>query len=212
MLNPAVYIDEQHDALDEVTQLGLAGLTVSPFWVKKFRREMGTEHPAILATVVGYPFGYQRTEVKQAEVEWALKDGAKDIEVMVNTSALCSTLSGWVKLELTRLATMVHQQEALLTVVFESSILTDNQLNRLVRKAVDAGADYVKNGTGVLTGDFSLSRAERFRKLVPPAVGVKVVGDGASEEELTQLVDMGVERISLGHPLLQRHSVSAILA
>ena len=57
LIHPGVTISEQYDVLDEVTQLGLAGMTVAPFWVKKFRRELGETHPAVLATVVGFPFG-----------------------------------------------------------------------------------------------------------------------------------------------------------
>ena len=81
LLHPGVTISEQYTALDDVTQLGLAGLTVAPFWVKKIRRELGNDHPAVLSAVVGYPYGYQRTETKQLETELALKDGATEIEM-----------------------------------------------------------------------------------------------------------------------------------
>src|SRR3982751_1009876 len=98
LLRPDITINEQYDALDEVMQLGFAGLTVAPFWVKKFRRELGDNHPAILSTVVGFPYGYQRTEAKQTEIEWALRDGATEIEVVLNTSALFSSTSVWLKI------------------------------------------------------------------------------------------------------------------
>jgi deoxyribose-phosphate aldolase len=95
LLHPGVTISEQYSALDDVTQLGLAGLTVAPFWVKKIRRELGDDHPAVLSAVVGYPYGYQRTEAKQLETELALKDGATEIEVVLNTSASRSSLPSW---------------------------------------------------------------------------------------------------------------------
>ncbi|WP_229311038.1 deoxyribose-phosphate aldolase [Larkinella soli] len=201
VLNPGMYIDEQHDALDEVTHLGLAGLTVSPFWVKKFRRDMGTRHPASLATVVGFPYGYQRTEAKQTEVEWALKDGACDIEVVVNTSALFSPTSVWIKIELAKLVSMIHEKEALFTVVIESALLTDDQLKKMIKKAADAGADYIKDATGVLPTRFSVERALKFRREVPRAVGVKIVGDGASPDDLRRMVEAGIDRISLADPV-----------
>ncbi|GAA4413302.1 deoxyribose-phosphate aldolase [Nibrella viscosa] len=201
VLHPGITLNEQYEAFDEVTQLGLAGLTVSPFWVKKFRREMGAEHPASLATVVGYPYGYQRTEAKQTEVEWALKDGARDIEVVLNTSALFSPASTWVKIEFAKLVALIHAQEAFFTVVLESALLDNDQLKQMVKLATDSGADFLKNATGAVPGDFSLDRALHFRRLAPSSVGVKIVADGATVPEMEQLVAAGVERLALGHPI-----------
>ncbi|MVM31782.1 deoxyribose-phosphate aldolase [Spirosoma sp. HMF4905] len=199
LLHPGVTINEQYEALDEVTQLGMAGLTVAPFWVKKFRRELGDTHPAILSTVIGYPFGYQRTEAKQTEIEWALKDGASEIEVVLNTSALFSPASVWLKIELAKLVSMVHAQEKFFTVILETSLLDQEQIRTVIKLATDAGADFLKNSTGVLPATFSLETALQFRQLVPQSVGVKIVADGATEEQLEELVKAGVERLALGH-------------
>ncbi|SOD91921.1 deoxyribose-phosphate aldolase [Spirosoma fluviale] len=196
LLHPGVTINEQYQALDEVTQLGMAGLTVAPFWVKKFRREMGDTHPAVLSTVIGFPFGYQRTEAKQTEIEWALRDGATEIEVVLNTSALFSSTSVWLKIELAKLVALVHAQEKLFTVILESSLLDPEQLEKMIRTATDTGADFVKNATGALSTGFSLEAALQFRQLVPKSVGVKIVADGATETQLEALVAAGVERLS----------------
>lgn len=202
LLHPDVRINEQYEALDEVTQLGLAGLTVAPFWVKKWRREMGESHPASLSAVIGYPYGYGRTETKQLELELALKDGASEVEVVLNTSALFSPTSVWLKIELVKLVAVAHAQEKPLTVILESYLLTDDGndrslLARMIKTAADAGADFLKNATGVMSGPFSLEQALRFRQLVPASVGVKIVADGASTEEMERLVQAGVDRLGL---------------
>ena len=202
LLHPGVTINEQYEALDEVTQLGLAGLTVAPFWVRKIRRELGDSHPAVLSTVVGYPYGYQRTEAKQTEVEWALKDGASEIEAVLNTSALFSPTSVWLKIELVKLIALAHAEEKLFTVILESSLLNPEQLANLIKLAADAGTDFIKNQTGAaLASGFSLDDALTFRRLVPSSVGVKIVVDGASENEMEQLVAANVERLALGSSL-----------
>ncbi|GAB3706190.1 deoxyribose-phosphate aldolase [Spirosoma flavus] len=203
LLHPGVTLNEQYEVLDEATQLGLAGMTVSPFWVKKFRREMGDTHPATLATVVGFPFGYQRTEAKQTEVEWALADGASEIEVVINTSALFSPASVWLKIELAKLVAPVHKQEKFLTVILESALLTVDQQKQLIKLAADAGADFIKNATGFATSatanlpTYHHESAITFRKHVPKSVGVKIVADGASEQQLEELIELGVERLSI---------------
>lgn len=201
LIHPDVTISEQYDALDEITQLGLVGMTVAPFWVKKFRRELGDTHPAVLSTVIGYPFGYQRTEAKQTEIEWALKDGASEIEVVMNTSALFSSSSGWIKIELAKLVRLVHTSEKFVTVILESSLLSTEQSQSVIRQAADAGVDFMKNATGALPLPFSLDSALAFRQLVPQSVGVKVVADGATDTQLEALVAAGVERLTIRHRL-----------
>lgn len=201
LLHPGVTIGEQYTALDEVIQLGMAGLTVAPFWVKKFRRELGETHPAILSTVIGFPYGYQRTEAKQMEIEWALRDGATEIEVVLNTSALFSSTSVWLKIELAKLVSLVHAQEKFFTVILETSLLDQEQVQKTIKLAADAGADFIKNATGALNTGFSLDAALHFRHLVPQSVAVKIVADNATESQLETLVSAGVERLSIGHSL-----------
>ncbi|GAB4011667.1 deoxyribose-phosphate aldolase [Spirosoma migulaei] len=206
LLHPGVTLNEQYEALDEVTQLGMAGLTVAPFWVKKFRRELGDTHPAVLATVIGYPFGYQRTEAKQTEIEWALKDGASEIEVVLNTSALFSPTSVWLKIELAKLVALVHAQEKFFTVILETALLDPEQMKKMIKLAADTGADFIKNATGFvpdLSGQlYNHSQSLLFREFVPRSVGVKLVVDGATEQQMEELVAAGVERLSLGLDLL----------
>lgn len=206
LLHPNVRINEQYAALDDVTQLGLAGLTVAPFWVKKWRREMGETHPASLSTVIGYPFGYQRTEAKQLELELALNDGASEVEVVLNTSALFSPTSVWLKIELVKLVALAHAAEKPLTVILESSLLTKDRndeplLARMIKTATDAGADFLKNATGALQTPFSFDQCLAFRALVPASVGVKIVADGASEVEMEKLVQANVNRLTFGQDL-----------
>lgn len=201
LLHPGVSINEQYEALDEVTQLGLAGLTVAPFWVKKIRRELGDAHPAALSTVVGYPYGYQRTEAKQLEIDLALRDGATEIEVMLNTSALFSPSSVWLKIEFAKLVAVVHAQEKLFTVILESSLLDQEQLLKVIKLATDAGADFLKNATGTDNTPFSPEAALQFRRDVPRSVGVKIVADGATEHQMEELVAAGIERLALGQSL-----------
>lgn len=201
LLHPDIRINEQYEALDDVTQLGLAGLTVAPFWVKKWRRELGDTHPASLSAVIGYPFGYQRTEVKQLELELALKDGASEVEVVLNTSALFSPTSVWLKIELVKLVALAHAAEKPLTVILESSLLTEEELAKMIKTATDAGADFLKNATGALQTPFSVEKCLAFRTLVPASVGVKIVADGASQAELEQLVAANVDRLTLGRGL-----------
>ena len=201
LLHPNVTITEQDNAIDEANQLGLAGLVVASFWVKKHRRDLGPTHPATLTAAIGYPYGYQRTEIKQHELELALADGANAVEVVLNTSALFSPNSVWLKIELAKLVSVAHAREVPLTVVLESAFLEEAQLQKLIKMAIDAGADGLKNATGApligLPPGFSLEKALFFRANVPGSVSVTVAADGATEPELEMLVAAGVNRLAM---------------
>lgn len=197
LIHPNVTIAEQDEALDEVNQLGLAGLVVAPFWVKKHRRDLGTAHPATLTATVGFPYGYQRTEVKQLELELALTDGANAVEVALNTSAFFSPSSVWLKIELAKLVALAHAREIPLTVVLETTFFTPDQCQRLIKLAADAGADGFKNSTGVTAEAFSLKKALLFRQYVPADLAVYIRADGATQTEMETLMAAGVNRLGL---------------
>jgi deoxyribose-phosphate aldolase len=95
----------------------------------------------------------------------------------------------------------VHAQEKLLTVVLEPTLLDHEQRLKMIKLATDAGCDFLKNATGAFDTKFAIDDALQFRQDVPKSVGVKIVVDGATDEEMERLVAAGVERLALGQPL-----------
>ena len=196
--HPNVSIDEIYAALHQVQQNKLAGLIVPPFWVKKLRRDWGTDNTAMLGTVIGFPYGFQRTEVKQFEAEIALNDGATNIEVMLNTSAWFSTQNNWVKIEFAKLGKLIHQQEAFFTVTIEASYFDTPHLQRAIKDAIDAGVDYIK-----IFQPFNFMQSLQIKQWIPAHVGMKVFADHASQDEMQQLIEIGVERLTVTNFLLE---------
>ena len=195
VLAPNISTEAMQEALTKINQHNWAALTVPPFWVKKLRRDMGADHPVILATVVGYPFGFQRTEAKQTETEWALKDGANEIQVVLNTSAWFSNSNGWPKIELAKLGKLIHQQEAFFTVIIESTFFDEENFAKAAKVAADAGADFIQNGTGLYAKTIDIEAIRKQKSAIPSGVGFKIV---ASEMDLETLSEMGIERVVLG--------------
>lgn len=194
LIEAKLSIEEMYTALSAVQENKLAGLIVPPFWVKKMRRDWGTENTATLGTVIGFPNGYQRTEVKQLETELALNDGATDIEVMLNTSAWFSTQNNWVKIEFTKLGKLVHQQEAFFTVAIDATYFDTPNLQQAIKEAIDAGVDYIK-----IYMPFDINESLCIKEWIPASVGLKVCADGANQQELQKLINAGVERIGINN-------------
>jgi deoxyribose-phosphate aldolase len=204
VLHPTLRIEVLEKAIQEAIQFKLASLCVPPFWVKKAKRDLGPQ-PVILSTVVGFPFGYQRTETKLAEIETALQDGATDLQVSVNTSALFSPSASWIKIELAKCAAALHARQATLTVIIEGSLLEEEQIQTCCKISADAGADFVRNASGFLTGPLlSTSLVQQislFRRSLPTDVGIKACGKIHSPAEAIHLLKAGAEQICVDGPV-----------
>ncbi|GAB3176370.1 deoxyribose-phosphate aldolase [Telluribacter humicola] len=197
VLSPTATVDTMYQALSLVNEHKLAALAVPPFWTKKLRRDMGPAHAAELITVVGYPYGYQRTEAKQLEAELALKDGANAIELTLNVSAWQSASAGWIKIETVKFAKWLHEQEVPLTVRFELKQVANATLPGLLKTLSDAGADYIK----VMLDEGSLlPEAARLRELLPTNTGLRVGISATTAASLADIQETGAERIELPFP------------
>ena len=198
VLHPTASLASVENAMAEARKYQLAGLCVPPFWVKKAKRDLG-DYAGSLTTVVGFPFGYQRTESKITEIEMALQDGATDVEVTMNTSALFSPSSSWIKIEFAKCAALIHARQATFTVVMEGSVLEEDQLRTYCKVSADAGADFVKNASGFVTAPLLSSnlihQIALFRRFLPSTVAIKAAGKIHSEEEVKRLLQAGAERV-----------------
>lgn len=173
-LAPTASVGVFDAALRHVQSAQWAALCVPPFWVKKYRRELGLHSAIRLVTVIGYPYGFQRTEAKITEIEHALLDGADECELVFNASALYSSTASWLKIEFAKAALLLHQAGKSLTVVIEPAwINTPEQLQQVCKYAADAGADFVKDGTGLYPPQPSITPL--VRHYLPAGTGYKTI-------------------------------------
>ena len=195
VMQPEVKDLEVEKAVSDAIRLGLPAICVPPYWVKKASRDT---HPAgiTLSTAVGFPFGYQRTEAKVSEAELAFADGAQEIVLTINLSALKSERWNWIKAEIARFAKLVHEREKLLTVLTHMDRLTSQEAIQLCKNAADAGADYLQTTTGQLHGAGDAVHSVSFiRQALPPAVGLKVYQSRLIADEAEALLKEGADKI-----------------
>ncbi|MDO1445015.1 deoxyribose-phosphate aldolase [Rhodocytophaga aerolata] len=196
VLDPFV-TDNQIDAASALAvELQVGGLCIPPYWVKKASREVAHTDVALL-TIIGFPYGYQRTETKLAEMELAFADGATAIEVAINMSALKSQRINWIKAEVARFAHLVHAREAMLTMVADTDSLTNLELELFCKTCADAGADYIKIMSGYVPKAYSIEKLELALKYIPASVGVKVYTQMCTFQEVNNLLHIGIEKVSV---------------
>lgn len=180
--------------VSEAKELSVFGVCVPPFWVKRASREIG-DHDLQLITVVGFPLGYQMTEVKQEEARLALRDGANEIDMVMNISSFKDGMP-WTKIELAKMSKMVHDQQALLKVIIEVGYLDEKEIIQAARLCSDAGVDFVKTSTGYASdGNVTDDHVRILRDCLPSNVGIKASGGIKSRAQVDSLIKAGADRI-----------------
>lgn len=127
-------------------------------------------------TVIGFPHGAHRTDVKVFEAERALDDGCKELDIVLNIGEMLSGNEGYVQDEIARLARVCHDRDAILKVILETCFLSDAQKAAACRLSELAGADFVKTSTGYGSAGANVADVRLMRRSVSSAVRVKASG------------------------------------
>lgn len=193
MLNPTLSDRDIDRLVAEAASNGFWGVCVPPFWVKRAQREID-DSPVQLITVVGFPLGYQMTESKLLEASLALRDGANEIDMVMNISAFKMN-HPWFKIELAKMAKLVHEHEAILKVIIETAYLTKEEIQGVALTAKDAGADFIKTSTGFAATGANAEDIALLRGILPSHVGIKASGGIKSLSQLVEMMEAGADRI-----------------
>lgn len=200
-LSPILSSDDCEQLVNETIEYQFVGVCVPPYWVKKARRDLG-KSTCKLVTVIGFPLGYQRSEVKMRELEIALSDGADELDVVMNISAFKTGVMTWVKGELAQFAKICHQADSLLKVIIETAYLSENEIIRACKLSADAGADFVKTSTGFAPEGATVKNIELMRANLPQEVGIKASGGIKNLQQCTDLIAAGADRIGTSSAIL----------
>jgi len=129
-----------------------------------------------VTTIVGFPNGYNKTETKVFEAEQAIKDGAVELDMVINIGKLLSRDFDYVKSDIKAVADVAHRQNVLLKVILENHYLTDELIEIGCKLAEEAGADFVKTSTGFAAGGATIENLELMRRSVSDNVQIKAAG------------------------------------
>ncbi|WP_322924116.1 deoxyribose-phosphate aldolase [Paenibacillus campi] len=179
--------------VDEAKKYEFASVCVNPTWVS-FCAEQLKGTGVDVCTVIGFPLGANTPEVKAFEASNAIANGATEVDMVINIGAL---KDGNDELVLRDMQAVVDaaKGKALVKVIIETCLLTDEEKVRASKLAVQAGADFVKTSTGFSTGGATAEDVALMRKTVGPDIGVKASGGVRSEADLNAMVAAGATRI-----------------
>ena len=169
-------------------------MCINPCWVRLAVEELSATSVRV-CTVVGFPLGANETRTKIAEADTALAQGAKELDMVQNIGALRSRNYHLVYKEIADLADIAHASGAILKVILETSLLTDEEKERACRLAVDAKADFVKTSTGFSAAGATVEDITLMRNIVGDQLGVKASGGVRTLAALRNMVNAGASRI-----------------
>ena len=194
ILRPDATEAEIAQLCDEARRYRFASVCVNPNWVPlcaRLLRGTGVK----VCTVVGFPLGAHATESKVFEARKALREGAHEIDMVLNIGALKSKDHAAVQRDIRAVTEACHEVGAITKVIIEAALLTDDEKVVASALAKAAGADYVKTSTGFGPGGATERDVALIRSVVGPGVGIKAAGGIRTAEEALGLVRAGATRI-----------------
>ncbi len=178
----------------EARQYNFATVCVQPIWVELATELLGGS-PVLTCTVVGFPQGANLASVKLFETLAALRQGAQEVDMVINVGALKDGNTKLVQDEIHALADACHNARAKLKVIIECCLLTDDEKKLACELSVKAEADFVKTSTGMSTGGAKVEDVRLMRSIVGPNIGVKAAGGIRTAQDALAMIDAGANRI-----------------
>lgn len=194
LLKPDATADEIDVLCDEAKEFGFASVCVNPTWVKRSAdRLRGSDVKT--CSVIGFPLGATTPEIKAMEARRALRDGAREVDMVINIGALKSGDLELVRTDIEKVVDSAHEGGAIVKVILETSKLTDQEKVIASALAKQAKADYVKTSTGFGGGGATVYDVSLMRETVGPDMGVKASGGVHTAQEAEDMIAAGATRI-----------------
>ena len=210
LLSPQATQKEITNLCMEAQCFSFASVCVNPFYVK-FCSELLNDSPVKVCTVIGFPLGANTTSVKIFEAQTAVKDGADEIDMVINVGKAIENDFDFILNEVKAVKDSLKILESevskkiILKVILETCFLSDFQIVACCKASVSGGADFVKTSTGfaspkssegqLLPNGASVHHVQLMRKAVGEKIGVKASGGIRSYNTLIQMVEAGATRI-----------------
>jgi deoxyribose-phosphate aldolase len=182
----------------------VASVCIKPYYVARARELLAGSTVAV-GTTIGFPHGGHATAIKVAESLQAMKDGAAELDMVVNIGKVLSKDWRYVADDIRAVVEAVHAGKAMVKVIFENCFLADEHKEKLCHICGEARADFVKTSTGYGATGATDEDLKLMRRCAPPHVQVKAAGGVRTFERLLVVRGLGVTRIgaTASKPILE---------
>ena len=194
LLKPEATAADIRKVCAEARQYHFASVCVNPYWVRLVAEEL-TGSTVKVCSVAGFPLGASATQIKVAETAAAIRDGAQEIDMVMNVGALRGGDHDAVRADIQAVVEIAHACGAIVKVILETALLNDEQKVAASLLAKEAGADFVKTSTGFGPSGATAADVALMRRTVGPEMGVKASGGVRTLEDLKTMAAAGANRV-----------------
>ena len=176
---------------DDGMKYGTASVCIPPSFIKRAKEYVGDK--LAICTVIGFPNGYNTTAVKCFETEDAIREGADEIDMVINIGALRDRDYDFVYEEIRAIKKCCGDK--ILKVIIETCLLTEEEKLVMCRLVTEAGADYIKTSTGFSTAGATREDVKLMRANVGEGVMVKAAGGIGDLQDAEDFLALGADRL-----------------
>ncbi len=194
LLTPALTVPELEEGCQLALRYDVASVCILPYYAARCAGLLA-KSDVKTSTTIGFPHGGHTTAVKLAEVQQALRDGARELDMVINISQARSGNWEYVRREIALLTESTHAADAKIKVIFENAYLDDAMKVRLCEICGGIGVDWVKTSTGYASSGATLADLKLMRRYSPASVQVKAAGGIRSLDALLEVRAIGVTRV-----------------
>lgn len=194
VLKPTTTISDVEKLCAEAMQYDFAAVCVPPLFVKK-AKELTAGSSVKVATVIGFPFGYSAIEAKVAEIILAILDGADELDMVINISAIKNKDWQFLASEINTVMPIIKGKGKIIKVIIESGILTDEEIITCCDIYGAAGVDFMKTSTGYAEKGATVHAVQLMRAHLAFTIKIKASGGIKDYDFALQLINAGADRI-----------------
>ena len=192
ILKPEAQQAEVEKLCDEATRYKFASVCVNPYWVPLVVERLKGSG-VLTCCVIGFPLGATSTECKVGEAEACLRNGADEVDMVINIGALKDRDLDTVRNDIASVKRACRTK--VLKVIIETCLLTDEEKEIACRLSCEAGADFVKTSTGFSKSGAVAADVALMRRIVGPEMGVKASGGVRTQADALAMIEAGASRI-----------------
>jgi deoxyribose-phosphate aldolase len=194
LLKQTTTLSQVENLCKEALEYSFTAVCIPPLYVKKAKEFLGDSQIKV-ATVIGFPLGYCAIEAKVAEIVLAIVDGADELDMVVNISAIKNADWEFIANEINTVMPIIKNKNKVIKVIIESGVLSDDEIIKCCDIYGAAGVDYVKTSTGFAEKGASIHDVQLIRAHLADSVKIKASGGIKSYSFAKELINAGADRL-----------------
>ena len=194
LLKPAAEKGDVDVLCEEANKNEFAAVCIPPFYLQH-AYQMVEQTKVNLATVIGFPLGYNKMSTKTEEARKAIDDGADELDMVMNITAFKSGMMEIVQEEIESVVTLARMNNKIVKVIIETGLLDNEEILQACTTCAHAGVDYVKTCTGFNGGQAEVDTIALMRKHLPNTIKIKASGGIKEVEKANELIKAGADRL-----------------